>query len=87
MHSDALCGAAMLCDVTYVLGDWEATLRLVEELLADPVAPHWHDGALTLRALIRLGRNDLESAWSDVQRALEVADQPPRETGPRIFVL
>jgi tetratricopeptide (TPR) repeat protein len=73
MQADARWGAAMLCEYTYVLGDWEATLRLVEELLADPLVPQWHDGALMLRALIRLGRSDLQSAWSDVQRALEVA--------------
>ena len=40
MHFDALAGTAMLCDFTYVLGDWEATLRLVEELLADPLVSH-----------------------------------------------
>jgi class 3 adenylate cyclase/tetratricopeptide (TPR) repeat protein len=76
MHFDALTGAAMLSDFAYVLGDWEATLRLVEELLADPLVSHWHDGALMLRALIRLGRNDLQGAWSDVQRGLEVAVNP-----------
>jgi class 3 adenylate cyclase/tetratricopeptide (TPR) repeat protein len=73
LQADVRWGAAMLCEFTYVLGDWEATLRLVEELLADPLVPQWHDGALMLRALIRLGRSDLQSAWSDVQRALEVA--------------
>ncbi len=76
MHFDALFGNAVLSDFTYVLGDWEATLRLVEELLADPLVSQWHDGALMLRALIRLGRNDLQSAWSDAQRALEVAINP-----------
>jgi tetratricopeptide (TPR) repeat protein len=73
MRFDALTGTAMLCDFTYLLGDWDATLRDVEELLADPLVPQWHDGALMLRALIRLGRSDLQGAWSDVQRALEIA--------------
>jgi class 3 adenylate cyclase/tetratricopeptide (TPR) repeat protein len=76
MDFDALTGTAMLSDFAYVLGDWEATLRLVEELLADPLASQWHDGALMLRALIRLGWSDLQGAWSDVQRALEVAINP-----------
>ena len=56
----------------YLLGDWDATLRLVDELLADPLARHEHETALTPRAAIRLGRDELPGAWADVECALEL---------------
>ena len=71
MQADARWGALMLCANSFLLGDWDTTFRLADELLADPLARQWHDGALMLRATVRLGRNELPGAWADVQRVLE----------------
>ena len=71
MQTDARWGALMLCANSFLLGDWDTTFRLADELLADPLARQWHDGALMLRATVRLGRNELPGAWADVQRVLE----------------
>ena len=71
MQTDARWGALMLCANSFLLGDWDTTFRLADELLADPLARQWHKDALIFRATVRLGRNELPGAWADVQRALE----------------
>jgi tetratricopeptide (TPR) repeat protein len=72
LQADVRWGVAMLCYNNYLWGDWDATLRLADELLADPLARQEHETALTPRAAIRLGRDDLPGAWADVQYALEL---------------
>jgi predicted ATPase len=72
LQVDVRWGAAMLCYNSYLWGDWDATLRLADELLADPLARQEHETALTPRAAIRLGRDELPGAWADVQCALEL---------------
>jgi tetratricopeptide (TPR) repeat protein len=72
MQADVGFGAAMLCVNSYLWGDWDATVRLADELLADPLMAQWHGPALIARATIRLGRNELPGASVDVQAALEL---------------
>jgi tetratricopeptide (TPR) repeat protein len=72
MQTDARWGALMLCASSFLLGDWDTTLKLADELLGDPLAREWHEDSLIFRATVRLGRNELPGAWADVQRALEL---------------
>ena len=65
---------------TYALGDWDRALRQADDFLAEIEAgsPHYleHTNRFT-RALIRLGRDDVEGALDDTARALEHARSNP----------
>jgi class 3 adenylate cyclase/tetratricopeptide (TPR) repeat protein len=58
----------------YHAGSWDESCALVDDVVGDADAPWWFDPeTLRVRALIRLGRGDLEGAQADVGVALERA--------------
>jgi class 3 adenylate cyclase/tetratricopeptide (TPR) repeat protein len=60
----------------YSVGEWEDSLRIVEDFLAEIESgpSHYNAGQiLNTRAFIRLGRGDVNGALADAQRAVEFA--------------
>jgi hypothetical protein len=63
-------------ELQFLLGRWDEALTGAEEFLAEVEAgsPHYGTaGALTVRARLRLGRDDIGGATADSERALALA--------------
>jgi len=82
--------------IAYLIGDWDEATDAADAFLAEcETAPHYMENqARAFRALIRLGRDDLEGALADIERALALAGQaedaqskaPPLGVAARIFL-